>query len=178
MVTVAARKPRSKQRDRSEQFPSRAVIIRIVDEVYRGPAWHGPSVRAVLRELTPDVASHRIAPGRNTPWELLLHLAYTRHRLLVRLGGAAAGKFPRKLGRSWWPEAPAKPTEAHWAKDVALLEEYQRKLIDEIETTSLKNLRRIRSGKTSTIADELLGLAAHDAYHSGQIRLMARLSRK
>jgi hypothetical protein len=75
-------------------------------------------------------------------------------------------------------EAHAEPTEAQWAEDVALLEEYQRRLIDEIETTSLKNLRRIRTGKTSAIADELLGLAAHDAYHSGQIRLMARLSRK
>ncbi|HEY8166384.1 MAG TPA: DinB family protein [Gemmatimonadaceae bacterium] len=177
-MNSATRKPSRVKAESREQVPGRDVILRTIEEVYRGPAWHGPSVRSVLRELTPSTAARRIAPGRNTPWELMLHLAYTRHRLLLRLGMSTAGDFPRKLKASWWPETPERPTDAAWAADLALLEEYQRRLVDAIEHAPGKNLRRVRPGRTCTVADELLGVAAHDAYHSGQIRLLARLGRK
>jgi hypothetical protein len=108
----------------------------------------------------------------------MLHLAYTRHRLLIRLGTSPGGQFPRKLRASWWPETPPRPTDAAWTADLALLENCQHRLIEAIEHAPQKNLRRIRPGRTITVADELLGLAAHDAYHSGQIRLLARLGRK
>jgi uncharacterized damage-inducible protein DinB len=175
---MIARKASRRKSASSERVSERELILRTIDQVYRGPAWHGPSVRAVMRELSPSVAAHRVAPGRNTPWELMLHLAYTRHRLLIRLGGAASGRFPRKLRASWWPETPPRATEASWSADLALLEEYQRRLVDAIASAPSKNLRRIRPGKTYAVADELLGLAAHDTYHSGQIRLLARLARR
>jgi DinB family protein len=156
----------------------RELILRTIDEVYRGPAWHGPSVRAVLRKLSPSIAAHRCAPGRNTPWDLLLHLAYTRHRLLIRLGSSSAGHFPRKLRSSWWPESPARATQAALAADIALLDEYHHRLMEGIRKAPAKNLRRVRPGKKITVAQELLGVAVHDAYHSGQIRLMTLLPRR
>ena len=43
---------------------NRALLIELLDEVYRGPAWHGPSVREALRGVT---AAQAAAPleGRN-----------------------------------------------------------------------------------------------------------------
>ena len=152
--------------------PERELVRRTIHEVFAGPAWHGPSVLAALRGMTAATAARRVERGRNTPWELVLHLAYTRHRLLGRLG-VNAGRFPRKLRTAWWPIAPAEPTEAAWRGDLALLRTYQERLLQAVGQASEAQLRRRRAGQRRTIADELIGVAVHDAYHAGQIRLIA-----
>ena len=151
--------------------PTRPVIIQTICDVFAGPAWHGPSLRASLRGLSSRDAARRIAPGRNTIWELVLHLAYTRHRLVMRLGADVA-RFPRKLGKPWWPTAPGKPTDAAWRDGLALLTDYQDRLIAAIDAAPEARLRRQRPGQPRTIAHELLGVAVHDGYHAGQIRLL------
>ena len=71
--------------------PDRATILRSLREAYAGPAWHGPSVRVALRGISAEQAAARPAPGRNTIWELVLHLAYARHGLLLRVATAPRG---------------------------------------------------------------------------------------
>ena len=159
-----------------EGQPTRDVILRALREIYAGPAWHGPSMREALRGVSPDAAARRVAPGRNTIWELVLHLAYTRHRLLHRMGAAEERQFPRRFTKSWWPAAPAEPTPAAWRADLALLADYQARLVAAVGRAPLARLRITRPGQRRTIAHELLGVAFHDAYHAGQIRLLARLA--
>ncbi len=157
----------------SKGIPDRDTIIRLIDEVYRGPAWHGPSVRACLRGVTHVAAARRFAPGRNSIWDLVLHLAYSRHRVLGRLVTASIAKFPRRLRGSWWPELPTDQSASAWAADLKLLDDFQRRLLDAIAESPVSSLRRTRAGKKYTIAHELLNVAPHDAYHAGQIRLLA-----
>jgi uncharacterized damage-inducible protein DinB len=152
----------------------RGTIVRALREVFDGPAWHGPSVRQVLRGVGARRAAWRPAPGRNTIWDLVLHLAVARHILLARLTGARAA-FPRKRHRTWWAPMPARGTEAAWRDDVALLVDYQARLIAAIERAPAARLARRRAGHT--VAHELLHEAVHDAYHAGQIALLARLAR-
>jgi len=156
--------------------PSRASIIRALTEVYAGPAWHGPSVRQALRRLTPERAAYRAAPRRNTGWELALHLSAARHIMLQRVTGADLSPFPRKRRATWWPVAPAAQDAAAWRADVALLEEYQRRLLAAVARAPLARLALVRPGRRWTIAHELLGMAVHDAYHAGQMILLAGLA--
>lgn len=161
------------------------TIRRLVVSGYSGPAWHGPSLRAVLRGATPEDALRRAGPGRNTIWELLLHVAYTRHRLTGRIarvmGTPTPRSFPRRLRAAWWPMLPdaARGTDAErrdaWRADLALLADCQTRLLDAVDGAGPAVLRRRRSGVRWTIADEIAALAVHDAYHAGQIRLI-RLS--
>lgn len=157
--------------------PSRDVLLRALREAYAGPAWHGPSLRAALRGISATTASEHPGPGRPSCWEIVLHLAYTRHRLLHRLGVSAGERFPRRLRAAWWPRMPwpEECTPAAWRADLALLDAYHERLVAVVATVPESRLRAVRAGQPRTIAHELLGVALHDAYHTGQIRLGARL---
>ncbi len=158
--------------------PDASTLMRALRESYAGPAWHGPSVLGALRGVSAADAAEPPAPERNTIWDLVLHLAYVRHRSLLRvarLRGLDAPPFPRKLKASWFPEVPAVRDEAAWTDDKALLAAYQERLLDVLEGLPVATLRTCRRGTTRSIGDELLGVALHDAYHAGQIRLLGKL---
>jgi hypothetical protein len=159
--------------------PDRAAIIDALRASYEGPAWHGPSVRIALRGVSAERAAAVPAPGRNAIWEIVLHLAYGRHRLLHRLRSLhdfPLPSFPRKLRKSWFPELPDPLDERRWKEDQALLARYQERLLDVLDTVPGGVLLRVRGGSERPIGVELLGLALHDAYHAGQIRLLDRLA--
>jgi uncharacterized damage-inducible protein DinB len=162
----------------SQPLPTKPVLRRALEEVYRGPAWHGASLLTTLRTIGPAAAGRRAAPGRNTIWELVLHLAYTRHRVLLRLGTGAVARFPRPLRTAWWPRMPDPASLEAWHADLELLGDYQDRLLTALARTPLSRLRRRRSGQPDPIGFEVLGVAIHDAYHTGQIRLLLRLGGK
>jgi hypothetical protein len=168
-----------KKREATVDAPDAGTIARALRESFDGPAWHGPSVRVALRGISAERAAVRPAPGRNSIWEIVLHLAYGRHRLLLRLQrfhDFALPAFPRKLASSWFPELPAGLDERAWQEDQAMLRGYQALLLDRLAEVPDETLRRRRTGNPRAIGTELLGLALHDAYHAGQIRLLDRLS--
>jgi|ERR1043166_7045317 hypothetical protein len=152
----------------------RPLVLRLLREIYGGPAWHGPSLQTALRGVSAPVAARRVAPGRNTIWDIVLHLAYTRHRMIQRLG-VRTERFPRPLRAAWWPRMPARLTPAAWRDDIALLSDYQEQLLAAVRKASTTRLHRQRPGQPRTIADELLNVAVHDGYHAGQIQLLRRV---
>ncbi len=157
--------------------PSRRLLGHILREVYQGPAWHGPDLLATLRGIEAVAARRRPGRGRNSIWELVLHLAYSRYCLLRRLG-VVTGHFPRPLRKSWWPRLPEEVSPEQWRRDLRLLADYQARLLEAIAQVPEARLRGHRSGQTRTFAGELLGVAIHDAYHAGQIRLLALSARR
>lgn len=160
----------------AQGMPSRAAVVRMLREVYGGPSWLGPDVRRLLRQVTARQAAWRPAPGRNTIWDLTFHLALTRHIMLGRVTGERS-LFPRPRRSTWWAKAPAALSETAWRADVALLEELQQRLVRAVERAPAARLSRVRSGGGGrTIAHELLGAVTHDAYHAGQIALLAKLA--
>lgn len=154
--------------------PPREELLRLLRESFAGPAWHGPSLRTALRGLDADAAGRRIAPGRNTPWELAVHCAYSRHRVIGRLDRSLVGRFPRRVRRSWWP-VPAGDDAAAWADDRRLLDEYQERLLEAVAQIPGRRLLERRAGRRDTLGEEVAGVALHDVYHAGQIVLMRRL---
>ena len=152
--------------------PNRATILLALSESYRGPAWHGPSVREALDGVTARIAARKLRSGRNSIWELVLHLAHGRHLLVERLANAPAPEFPRAIREPWWPVAPTDQGDQTWRNDLALLERYHTTLIEAIDRATPEQLARVPSGGES-MAHQLLGMALHDTYHAGQIRLLA-----
>lgn len=150
-------------------------LRRLLDSAFAGPAWHGPTLRSALRGVKADEALWRPAPGRNRIWELALHAAYAKHRVLVRLDHSASGRFPRRLDRQWWPRLPEEETDSAWQADLVLLEESHRALSEAVAALPSTRLAQSRPGVPFTLAEEVAGAALHDVYHAGQIRLVRRL---
>jgi hypothetical protein len=139
-------------------------LAALVEEAFRGPAWHGPSLWSTLKGVTAEEARWRPAPGRNTIWELVLHAAHGKHLVRRKLVGAEAGTFPRRLRKTWWPTVPEPSDAAAWAADLALLAECHERLMDAIRRPRRRAIRPV------------VGIALHDTYHAGQIRLIRRLA--
>jgi len=158
--------------------PTAAVLRAALDESYRGPAWHGPSVLVALRGVSSSAALRRPGEGRNSIWELVLHLAYARHRILGRLAkmnGRRAGRFQRPRKPEWFPLVPDPADAAAWRADLELLASSHVLMLEELGRTPQRVLATIRPGGTRPIGLELLGMALHDAYHAGQIRLIFKM---
>jgi len=151
----------------------RATILAALNESYAGPAWHGPSVRESLDGVTARVASGKLSVNRNSIWDLVLHLAHGRHLLVERVAGTAGTTFPRPVREPWWPVAPSDVSDASWRRDLALLDEYQTRLIDAVRHATPCQLARIPERSDQPVAWQLHGMALHDTYHAGQIRLLA-----
>jgi len=151
--------------------PSRDLIISELDEIYRGPAWHGPSVLEALAGVDAARAAHK-PNERNSIWEIVLHLTHGRHLLIERLTQSTFD-FPRSIREPWWPVKDPDTSEAAWQRDLLLLDEYHAKLADAVRKAPDYALDRIPDGADQSLARQLLGMAIHDAYHAGQIRLLA-----
>jgi uncharacterized damage-inducible protein DinB len=153
--------------------PEIKLLLALLDEAYDRTAWHGPNLRGALRGLPAEKAAWKPAPGRNSVWQLALHCAYWKYAVCRRLTGAGArGSFPRRPSN--WPELPVRCDAASWKQDLALLDEQHRLLREAVVTFSAGRLSGRRGA--STAARLIYGIAAHDLYHAGQVRLLIKLS--
>ena len=159
--------------------PLRVELLTLIESAYAGPAWHGASLLTSLKGVDAEAALWRPAPERPNVWEHVLHSAYARHRVMGRLDPSMKKRFPRKLARSLWAASPeigdAKARSQAWADDRALLDDFQRQFLTLLGRISETRLRTTRRGTRFTYGDEAAGIALHDTYHAGQIRLVLRL---
>ncbi len=139
--------------------------------------WHGgPTPVGALRGVTARQAAWVPAPGRKSIWQLALHMAYWKYAVRRHLEPTAIPRFPRRPAN--WPAPPARPDEEQWAQDVALLKSEHEHLVAAVRRFRLRRLGTIPpAGVRWTYGELILGIAAHDAYHTGQIQLLKRLYR-
>jgi hypothetical protein len=138
-------------------------------------AWHGgPTPLGALRGVTAEQAAWRPGPKRKSVWALALHVAYWDYAVRRLLDGSARGGFPR--APSNWPAPPVRPDPRVWSSDVALLRGEHDRLVEAVLRVDPGRLdRRPPGSKQWTYGELLVGIAMHDAYHTGQIQLLKRL---
>jgi hypothetical protein len=144
------------------------LILTLIAEGYKRPAWHGPNLRQALKGVSAKQAAWRPAAGRHNIWELALHAAYWKYAVRRKLERGKRGSFALKGSNFFARPEKGKVTEAAWRSDLGLLEEEHRALE--------QSLRRcLKTKPPRKILRSLSGVAFHDIYHAGQIRLLRRL---
>src|SRR5206468_2113691 len=127
-------------------------------------------LRGAIRGLDPAVAARRVAPGRHSIWELVVHAAYWKYAVRRRLVGEKRGSFAMK-GSNWFSR-PETASASAWEDDVGLLAAEHRRLLDVARALDPRRLHRPAPGRRVTPAVLLRGIAFHDVYHAGQIQLL------
>ena len=137
--------------------------------------WHGgPSPVGAVRGVGAEQAAWRPTPRRKSVWELALHIAYWKYTVRRHLVAGEHPRFPRSPAN--FPRLPDPADEPAWAADVALLRSEHDRLVEAVRAFSGRRLDGIPpGGKRWTYGELLLGIAAHDTYHTGQIQLLKRL---
>jgi len=151
---------------------SRSLLLHQLDTAFDKKAWHGPTLKGVLRGVNEQLASWRPALDRHTIWELMVHCAYWKYTVRRRIIGEKRGAFPLK-GSNWFTRPDG---QANWKADLRLLTDTHRSLREAVDDLDDAKLDTIPSGSTHTFAQLIAGVAAHDLYHAGQIQLMKRLA--
>lgn len=141
----------------------RAVLLELLDRGYDNVSWHGANLTGAVRGVDARAAARRVA-GRKSVWEQVLHAAYWKQRVLNKLVGRTP--FPRK--GSNWPLVPVEVSDEAWREDLRMLAEVHRRLREAV--AGLDSTRM-----TAKVVMMIEGVAFHDVYHAGQIKLLRRL---
>ena len=153
----------------------------LLDQMRRthaGDPWYGAPRMQFLRGLPAAHASLRPAGSNHSVWELVLHMSAWTEEVRRRL----AGHSPGEPLDGDWPSVPKTATESAWASALLQLERAHGALIADVERLRPEDLDRLIGdtrepalGTGVTVAATLVGLAQHDAYHTGQLALLRQL---
>jgi hypothetical protein len=161
-----------------EQAPEIAVLLAMLDRAYDVKSWHGPNLRGSIRGLTARVAAWRPDPDRHSIAEQVLHAAYWKYAVRRRLLGAKRGSFALE-GSNWFQVSDSLEDET-WRAYTAMLEvehSHLRVAVASLPSATLDHPAPGGKGEYSC-RDLVLGIAAHDVYHAGQIQLLKRLAER
>lgn len=150
---------------------SRIETSRLADQLersFRGGAWHGPALAEAIDGLDAAAANRRPLAGAHTAAEIVFHVAFWLDGVRRRLAGASAegDDWPAAGGRADWDELKATLERHHRALHAAVAALDDARLDDPVE------------GSDPTVRGMLLGLLQHNAYHAGQLTLLARAARE
>jgi uncharacterized damage-inducible protein DinB len=142
----------------------------------RGQAWHGgPTPSGALRGVTAAQARWKPGRGRHSIWELVLHIAYWNYAVRRHLEPVAE-RFSRAPAN--WPTVPTRADERAWAVDRALLADEHARLVRAVRRFPTARWNRLPpQAKRWRFGEMIVGIVAHDVYHTGQIQLLKRLWR-
>jgi hypothetical protein len=147
---------------------SAKLVLALLDEACEKKTWHGPNLRQSIKGITAKQAAWRPGPGRHNIWEVTLHAAYWKYALRRKIEGGKRGSFALKGSNFFARPEKGQLNEAAWSADKRLLEREHRALRE----AAAKLLSTPRGAK---FVNRLYGIAFHDIYHAGQIRLLRRL---
>ena len=151
--------------------PRTVLLLRAIDQAFDHRAWHGPNLWGALRGAAPEEAAWRPQPDRHNVWELAVHAAYWKYRVLRYVAADPPAAFDEP-GSDWF-ERTGGPEEA-WETDKERLRAWHTRLRTAVATFDPARLDAVAYDRY-TYEDLLLGAAAHDAYHAGQVRLLRRM---
>jgi hypothetical protein len=144
------------------------IILALLDEGFSRKTWHGPNLVQSLKGISAKQAAWRPAPGRHNIWEVTLHSAYWKYAVRRRIEGGKRGSFVLKGSNFFVRPEKGNATEKAWKADRELLAK-------EHQALRLAMQKVLRSPRAEKIFPMLYGIAFHDVYHAGQIRLLRRL---
>jgi len=151
----------------------RDILLVQLEQAFNRKSWHGTNLMGSIRGINAAEAAWRPAQDRHNIWELILHAAYWKYTVYRRISGVDRGSFPLP-GSNWFPR-PAEGGQKELKKEIGLLKELHQKLIDEVKAIDPGRLGDTPPGSRFTYRDLIIGVAAHDLYHAGQIQLLKRL---
>jgi hypothetical protein len=147
---------------------SSKLVLALLDEAYEKKTWHGPNLKQSIKGVTAKQAAWRPGPDRHNIWEVTLHAAYWKYALRRRIEGGKRGSFVLKGSNFFTRPEKGKLHEAAWSADKELLEREHRALRGAVAKV-------LRSGRGVKLVRQLYGVAFHDIYHAGQIRILRRM---
>ncbi len=141
-------------------------IIENIDTVFRGDAWHGPSVMEIINSLPIDIVDTKQGFSKRTIAELIFHMVAWRKFIIEKLRDNI--EFSLKSDVENWG-TPDQTSKQNWKYLVSDLQETHKQLIELLGTEDDSLLSTRVAGEFYDFYKLLTGLMQHDTYHLGMI---------
>ncbi|MBL7849793.1 MAG: DinB family protein [Cyclobacteriaceae bacterium] len=143
-------------------------IIRLLNKTFDKGAWHGPTVKEVLQNVSQEQAYWRAGTSHSII-ELVLHMTSWKLFAAARLRGDESYQVAPDMN---FPE----PGSLSWAEACRRLETSHNELIDAARGFEEDRLGELvpSSSFRYTYYTLLHGITHHDLYHAGQIQLILK----
>ena len=141
-----------------------------IRRAFEGQAWHGPSVKELLSNVTAEQAAAHPVAGGHSIWELVLHIGAWENIARLRVKGE--GRDTPTTEQDWPPVADT--SEQAWKSALEELERGNQALRDEVALLDDEQLNEIIPVHNYSIYFLLHGVIQHSLYHAGQIALLKK----
>jgi uncharacterized damage-inducible protein DinB len=140
------------------------IIIKQIQRVFNGPAWHGPSVIEALSKID-EQRKNSSFKNSHSIIELIAHMTSWRKFVIAKLNGDESYSVSNEMN---FP----KPSDLNEA--MAELKSSQEDLVKLVSSFPEERLADKVTGQTYSYQTMLHGILHHDLYHLGQISLLNR----
>lgn len=145
-------------------------LLFLFKNLYNGHPWIDVTLVETLHGISAEQAQRRLG-NCNTIWEIVVHLTAWRENVLQRVQGQVL-----KTPSSNYIEPVTDTSEAAWTTVLQHLEASQTRWLAFLEQIDAAHLEQVYPTNGMTYYEQIQGIIQHDAYHLGQIVLLAKWS--
>jgi uncharacterized damage-inducible protein DinB len=143
-------------------------ISELFEDMYNGESWIGVSLLDTLQNIPAATAARKEAPW-NSIWEIVNHVISWRENVIKRVQGNTVTSPENN-----YFEPVTDQSDAAWKKTLAALKESQDKWTEFLRQMDDGDLDIHYPGNNASYYKNIHGIVQHDAYHLGQIVLLAK----
>jgi uncharacterized damage-inducible protein DinB len=147
-------------------------ISDLFEKLYNGEPWIDVNMVSTLNNITADQAAKSVLPNCNSIWEIVHHLIEWRLNVLQRVHGNIIQTPSHN-----YVEVIKNPSNAAWAETLQKLETTQMQWLEFLKMFQTQDFEKRYPVNNRTYYEHIQGIIQHDAYHLGQIVLLAKLTR-
>lgn len=144
-------------------------IEKLFTDLYNGEPWIGVSISGVLKNISAEQASKKVSPELNSIWEIVNHIITWRLNVLERV----QGKVITTPDNNYF-DVNTETSETEWKNSLKRLKDSQQKWISFLKKFKEKDFEVIYPNNGLSYYEHIHGIIQHDAYHLGQIVLLAK----
>ncbi|MCW3094171.1 MAG: hypothetical protein JWP81_5240 [Ferruginibacter sp.] len=144
-------------------------ITELFEDIYDGDSWIGVSLVETLQNISAEKAAKKVALQWNTIWEIVNHVISWRDNVLQRV----KGMITQSPADNYF--TPVKDqSEKAWQDTLSALKNSQQQWITFLQKMPGEDLEKIYKNNNASYYKNIHGILQHDAYHLGQIVLLAK----
>ena len=140
------------------------IIIKYLNRIFNGPAWHGPTVLETLNKVVQDNSNNAFKDSHSLI-EIINHMTAWRIFVIEQLRGNHDFIITEELNF---------PKTTDLRVSIDSLKKSQQTLMDSISKFPEERLAEKVGERKFTYQSMLHGIIHHDLYHLGQISLLNR----
>lgn len=145
-------------------------IQSLFTDLYHGHPWLDVTLEDTLGRITPEQAAQRPIKDGNTIWEIVNHIISWRENVLKRVQGEVL-----QTPSNNYIERIEDQSDEAWRQTLVALETTQKEWLYFLSTFNEADFNNEYSVNKLTYYQHIHGIIQHDAYHLGQIVLLAKI---